>query len=155
MTGDRGERDAEVALDPAGGAVEVGACAGPDGDEQVESQPGGVPARVCMPARRVRTEFGHRAEHSNRAPAVAARGERLERGRHRERIRVIGVVDQQTPVRQRLLLAAPGRELDRCRALGDPVDRQAERGVARDGGGHRTSAVASSPKRHSSRSLRR
>ena len=56
-----------------------------------------------------------------RPPAVAARWR--ERGAHRDRVRVVGVVDQQAAARQRQLLAAPARELDV-----DPLGaRQAER----------------------------
>jgi hypothetical protein len=100
-----------------------------------------VPAGVRVPARGVRAEFGHRAEHGNSAAAVAAGRERLERGRHRDWVRVVGVVDQQAAVRERPLLAPPGRELDRCRAFADPVERQTERGVGCDGGGQRQPVV--------------
>ena len=79
-------------------------------------------------------ELGHLAEHRDAARLAGALARGAERRAHRERVRVVGVVDQRARRRGAALLAAPARELDRGRALAGPVERQAERVVRRERG---------------------
>ena len=75
----------------------------------------------------VAAELGHLAEHRDATPAGGERAQVLERGAHRERVRVPGVVDEQPAAGQRQLLVAPLGERD-VEALGDVEAERARRG---------------------------
>jgi len=120
---------------------------GADGDEHVCPEGSRLPPGERMPVRRLGAELLHPAEDGDGTPAVPPRGERLEPSPHRERVRVVGVVDQQAATRQSPILAAPGRELDGLGAVSDPVERQAERRVDGGRGGEAEAMVREADKR--------
>ena len=66
---------------------------------------------VVARARRARARPCRRGPRRG-AASPARVGEVVERRAHRDRVRVVGVVDQQPAARERQLLAAPARELD-------------------------------------------
>ena len=56
---------------------------------------------------RARTELGHLAENGDPAASARALGEVGQRRAHRDRVGVVGVVDEQAAARKRDLLTAP------------------------------------------------
>ncbi len=103
----------------------------PDPEHDVDAELPDQLADLTVVVGRRRSELGHLSENGDLASGV--RGEMLERGSHRGRVRVVRVVDQQAAAGQRRLLAAPARELDVDAALGqrEPERLHREQGCDR------------------------
>ena len=88
----------------------VSLCERTDGDHLGNARSSAPPRDLALIRRSGRAELRHLAEHRD-TPRIPARSARLcERRPHRERVRVVAVVDQQHVVGQRqLLLAAAAR----------------------------------------------
>ena len=107
----------------------------PDADHDVDAEARAGRSDLGVPARRVRPELGHVAEHGDRARAAGALDERGQRALHRGGIRVVGVVHEHAAAAPLALLPAQRRELDRRRARGQALERQAGADVGRGRGG--------------------
>ena len=69
-----------------------------------------------MEGRRPRAELEHVAEHGHAGSLAGHLAQVVDRGLHRKRVGVVGVVQQQAALGQLLEAAAQGRELDATRA---------------------------------------
>src|SRR5262245_26920258 len=94
-------------LDPL---ATVGARELADAEDEVDAEIAHELSDLAVVLGRGRAELGHLAEDRDLAALVLR--EVLQRGAHRARVRVVGVVDQQAAAGQRRLLAAPARQLD-------------------------------------------
>ena len=115
-------------------AFEVAAGERADGDERVHAGAGRDRADLAVVGGGARAQLGHVPEDGDGAAAGGALGEVLERGGHRERVRVVGVVDEEAVVGKLRLLPAPARQRDLRGALARPRERQAERAVGAERG---------------------
>ena len=81
-----------------------------DAEHDVDSF--GLAPDLVVVAGSLRPELRHLTEDRDGAATACTLAQMLERGAHRDRVRVPGVVDQQAAARQLRLLGAPERELD-------------------------------------------
>src|SRR5438105_600856 len=105
-----------------------------DGDERVDAEAGGHGADLAVVARSLLAQLGHVAEDRDLPPPAGAIVEQRERGAHRDRVRVVAVVDEQAAAGERRLVAAPAREghVDRGRPLeAERVERRERSGGVR------------------------
>ena len=98
-------------------------------DPELARQLGDLPVMTLG----VVAELGHAAENREPPSSGSALGQMPQRGLHRRRIGVVGVVDDEAAAGKRELLAAPFRELHRGGALLEPVERQVHRLVRGQG----------------------
>src|SRR5262249_35317591 len=98
-------RDARSSVDVPSGKLS-------DGKQLVDLELLGRLADLAVVRRRRPAELRHVTENRNPASVPGTGGEIAERGSHRHRVRVVGVVDQQAAAGQLTLLAAPLGELD-------------------------------------------
>ena len=78
-------------------------------------------------------ELGHVAQDRDAAAGLGPRPEQGQRRPHRDRVRVVAVVDEDAAAREREFLAPPAREDDLARPPADVREREAERAVDREG----------------------
>jgi hypothetical protein len=104
-------------------AVPLGEAGRPHADH-LDAELAREPADVAVVLGRSRPELGHLAEDRDASPGPGPLGEVLESRAHRERVRVVAVVQEQHAVGELELLLAERRELD----LEPPIrDGDAER----------------------------
>ena len=94
------------------GSFDIATCQLSDGEQLADPQLRGRLADLAVVSRSRPAELRHVTENRDAATAFRACGEIAERGPHRNRIRVVGVVDQQAASGELTLLAAPAREVD-------------------------------------------
>ena len=97
--------------------------------DDLDAETRGQLADLAVIAIRLRSELCHLPEHSHPATISRPLREVLQRGAHGVGIGVVGVVDHEPAAGKRHLLSAPGRELDRPRAVRGALEREPERGV--------------------------
>ena len=96
------------------GAVEVGAGALADADDDLDPELVEQRSHLVVVARARVAELGHLAEDRHTTPVACALREVDERGAHRGGVRVVRVVDDEAAAGQLAHLPAPAAELDRA-----------------------------------------